>query len=373
MGIYKTFDKHLSNVFGWSSKRKIIVFESDDWGSIRMPSRKAYHFLLEKGLPVNVGDSNRYNMFDSLESPHDLEALFTVLSGIKDGIGNHPVFTAMSLIANPDFENIRQSQFSSYFFEPVTETFNKYGFHGSHALWLHGRSRKLFEPQFHGREHLNVPLWMRALQSNDTLTMEGFHQGFWGFRNKSFSPVNYQAAFDLDNPGDLEMQMEIIKTGLELFEQLNGYKAEFFVPPNGPINRALFPIAAQSGIKGISTAKKHLEPLGNNKFKKSYHYLGQRNNHGQVFLTRNCSFEPSYQRKDWVTSCLKEISIAFAWKKPAIISTHRVNYIGVHDEKNRKEGLGKLRELINKILSLWPDVEFMSSRELAEVVKENRN
>lgn len=371
MSLYKTIDKNFSNLFGWSSKRKILVFESDDWGSIRMPSRDIYNKLLDKGLPINVGDSNRYNTLDSLESPNDLDALFQCLSRFKDRNNKHPVFTAMSLIANPDFEKIKSSGFSDYFYEPVTQTFSRYGFHGSHSLWLQGRLHNLFEPQFHGREHLNVPLWMRALQAGDDFTMAGFEAGFWGFRNKGFSPVNYQAAFDLDKPEDLEIQKDILKSGLALFEQLNGIKAVFFVPPNGPINSALFPLCAENGIKSISTAKRHLEPFGNNRFKRSYHYIGQQNKYGQLFLTRNCSFEPSFQGVDWVSTCLKEIGIAFRWRKPAIISTHRVNYIGVHDENNRKYGLEKLSILIQRILQQWPDAEFMTSNQLAELIQKD--
>jgi hypothetical protein len=368
MSFYKNLDKNLSNILGWSSKRKIIIFESDDWGSIRMPSRNSYTRLLKKGVPIDIGDSKRYNTYDSLESPGDLEALFNCLKKFKDKNGNHPVFTAMSLVANPDFQKIKDASFSTYYFQPVTESFKKYGFEGSHALWLQGKHSKIFEPQFHGREHLNVALWMRALQVKDSWTLAGFDEGFWGFRNKGFSPVNYQAAFDLDQPDDIEMQKDILKTGLDLFEQLNGYRASFFVPPNGPINSVLFPISAENGIQSISTAKKHFEPLGNNRFRKTYHYLGQRNKNGQVFLTRNCRFEPSFIGIDWVATCFKEIATAFRWGKPAIISTHRVNYIGVHDEANRKSGLEKLSVLIKKILEKWPNAEFMTSNQLADLI-----
>ena len=37
--------KNYVNALGWNSNRKIVVIESDDWGSIRMPSRKIYEYL----------------------------------------------------------------------------------------------------------------------------------------------------------------------------------------------------------------------------------------------------------------------------------------------------------------------------------------
>ena len=45
--------RNLSNLPGWRTKRKIVVIESDDWGSIRMPSKRAYEELkLKEGSSV---------------------------------------------------------------------------------------------------------------------------------------------------------------------------------------------------------------------------------------------------------------------------------------------------------------------------------
>ena len=86
--------------------RHIIVFESDDWGSIRMSNKKDWDELLKIGYPVN---KRPYERFDTLESSEDLLALFEVLSKHYDCRGNHPVITANMLMANPDFEKIKNS------------------------------------------------------------------------------------------------------------------------------------------------------------------------------------------------------------------------------------------------------------------------
>ena len=67
---------------------------------------------------------------------------------------------------------------------------------------------------------------------------------------------------------------------------------------------------------------------------------------------------------------MKEIEIAFRWKKPAVISTHRVNYIGNLVENNRIKGLQSLKELLTKMLAKWPDIEFMTSVELGKEINE---
>jgi hypothetical protein len=210
--------KKLSNIPGWRTKRKIIVIESDDWGSIRMPSLNVYNNLLENGLSMGEGSGARYNMFDTLADTDDLNALFEVLTNVKDFKGNFAKFTALSLVANPDFEKIKDDDFNCYYYESFTKTLERYKKHGAFEMWKEGIKAGVFIPEFHGREHLNVMVWMRALQANDKLTMMAFDQGVWGFENQNKYGVSYQAAFDLEYYPDLRIQAEIIESGLNIFE-----------------------------------------------------------------------------------------------------------------------------------------------------------
>ena len=87
-------------------------------------------------------------------------------------------------------------------------------------------------------------------------------------------------------------------------------------------------------------------------------------------MVRNVHFEPSENPSvDYVSRSMKEISSAFFWKRPAIISSHRVNYIGAINEKNRTRGLTNLRDLLQRIVKTWPDVQFISTEQLAHRMK----
>lgn len=359
--------KNLANLPGWTTNKKIIVIESDDWGSIRMPSLKTYDILTEKGLDLSSGDDYRYNKNDTLEDKEDFEGLFETLSKFKDKNNNSPVFTAVSLVANPDFDKIKKNNFQQYFWEPFTETLNKYN-KNSFSMWKQGIDNKLFIPQFHGREHLNVAFWMRALKTGDQEALLAFDHGLWGFNNKHPHNVTYQAAFDLEFISDLDIQKEAITSGIQLFEELFHYKPIFFVPPNGPFNNQLEKSAFEGGIKYMSTSKIQNEVLGEGKTQKQIHYLGQKNKLGQTYITRNCFFEPSQTSKNWIDACLNDIEVAFRWKKPAVISSHRVNYIGGLNQKNREKGLHELNSLLEKILQKWPDVQFMTSNDLGNLI-----
>lgn len=104
---------HLINIPGWRTDRKIVVFESDDWGAIRMPSKKAYHELLEKGIRV---DQSVYDSKDCLENKKDFELLCEVLSNHQRA-NSQPVFTLNTVLGNPDFDKIKEDKFSKFYHE----------------------------------------------------------------------------------------------------------------------------------------------------------------------------------------------------------------------------------------------------------------
>jgi hypothetical protein len=371
----KNFKKYLSNIPGWRINRKIIVFESDDWGSIRMPSSESFEKLKSAGLNLRSRDAERYNLNDTLATAEDLEKLFEVITTVKDKNGHPAVFTPVTIVANPDFQKIKESDFNEYFYEPFTETLKRYpGCEKSFELWLEGINKQIFIPQLHGREHLNVTTWMNALRMKDNQAHLAFNEGVWGYVPETYPLVDYQAAFLPYSPHEIEYHKEIISDGIKLFKKIFGYQAEYFVPPNGYFNNSLNHTLAKNGIKYRSASKMQVEPLGNGKFRRVFHWLGQKDKDGIRYITRNCSFEPSQPGKDWIDSCLHDIKNAFHFHKPAIISTHRVNYIGSLNKGNRDNGLLQLKKLLFKITREWPDIEFMTTPHLGMlIVRKNGN
>jgi len=360
----------IKNLLGWKTKRKIVVIESDDWGSIRMSSNEAIKKLTSYGANLS---SSRYDLYDSIECNEDLEQLFNLLTSFKDANNKSPVFTGVNVVANPDFDKIKEANFKQYFYEPFTETLKKYPQHDKvYNLWKKGISERLMVPQFHGREHLNVNRWMRALQSESSGELKAFDLGVTGLSNITFPEFKseYQGAFEIEFTSDLESQAEVLRTGTQLFEQLFGYKATAFTPTNGPFSSTLEPVLKECGINLIQTARViYKEPLGNGKIKKRFRYMGKKNYLGQRYLTRNCVFEPNENLGfDWFDFCMPRIEQAFKYHNPVIITTHRVNYTGFLNKENREKSLAELARLLKGILSKWPDVEFMTTAELGDLM-----
>lgn len=366
--VLQTLRKNLSNIAGWRTKRKIVVFESDDWGSVRTRSKADYESMLAKGLNV---DRSHFTRYDSLESNSDLENLFEVLNKHKDSTGRPAVFTPMCLVANPDFEKIRNSGFEAYFYEPFTETSKKYPQHDKvPSLWLEGVKNRLFVPQLHGREHLNVHKWMLALrENNEGLRIAFDHESFGVSYYKTNPLPEYLAAFDPDTPEEIYAYNQVITTAAELFNNICGYKPACFIASNSPEPKSLEPVLYESGVEYLTRYKIQRYPMGNGKFHYELNWLGKKNKNGQTIITRNCGFEPSGEKaNDSVDLCLNEIKNAFYWGKPAVISSHRVNYVSYIEPKNGESGLNKLDALLTAMVAQWPDIEFLTSVELGKLI-----
>jgi hypothetical protein len=360
--------KDISNIPGKKTKRKIVVIESDDWGSIRMPSVSVYQDLLKKGSPV---DKSHFNKYDALECNDDLEILYSVLQKYHDCKQNNPVFTCVNIVANPDFDKIEKNGFEEYYYEPFAKTLDGYPNHDRvYSLWKEGVQNGLVYPVFHGREHLNVIRWMSELRNGNDIVRFAFNRHTSGIPRSYRGGLlpDFQAAFDIDHLSDNTFMSSVLESGLDLFEQLYGYRSRYFVPTNGPFCNVLEKTLFNGGVSYINSGKIQHEPIGNGQTKVHFRYMGKRNKFNQCYITRNCFFEPSSSNVDYVDLCLRDISTAFKWHKPAVISTHRVNYIGFLHEENRDKSIKQLEKLLSRMLEIWPDIEFISSVELGDML-----
>ena len=351
---------NIKNIPGWRTTRKIVVIECDDWGGIRMPSRKVYDKLISSGLKL----PGWFDRYDTMETYDDLELLFEVLQSVKGSNGKSAVMTAFTNVANPNFSKIKSSGFCEYHYEHFTETLNRYyPDYNVFQLWREGISAGIFVPEYHGREHVNVQLWLSRLRDGDknllflfdqvTLPLEisGDIQHVEGLRAEFFFTSEDQKPFLIDS----------IKEGISLFQEIFGGSPQVFVPGNGIFHPEFEPIVAECGIEFINVNRSATYPKGVSKMKYKYFITGQKGPGGLVYYLRNCSFEPSSYSYMGIGHVLDQIASAFRWGKPATISTHRVNFAGGLDPANREKGLKELKKLLNSIVGKWPEVEFMNS------------
>ncbi|OQX78468.1 MAG: hypothetical protein B6D61_05455 [Bacteroidetes bacterium 4484_249] len=363
---------NLKNIYGWKTHRKIIVFSVDDYGNIRVDSPKARKAMDKIGLKTY----SRFDAFDALETKEDLEMLYESLSSVKDKNGNHAVFTPLTLPCNINFEKLAEHGYTGYEYELLPETFAKLStmqhvaYQGAWVLWQEGVAKGLMAPQFHGREHFNLKVFKEKLAKKDHEVITALkNRSYTSISNTGYPTISYTAAFEFWDIKENDDFKFIIKDGLNAFEKVFGYRAVQFNPPGGREHPVIHKYLKDSGIKYLDTPFLKKEHLGKGKYKKILNYTGKKNKLDMYFIVRNVVFEPANNQSfDWVNYTLKQIETAFRWHRPAIISSHRVNFCGHIDPVNRKTGISALKELLKKIVRKWPDVEFMAADELGDLI-----
>lgn len=328
-----------------------------------MPSKEVFEKLKKKGYNP---ENDPYLKYDSLAGKDDLLALFEVLTSVKDKNSRPAIFTANCVLANPDFKKIKLNNYKQYFCEPFYITLRHY-FPKDHVegYWKKALQNQIFKFQCHGREHLNVNQWMKALKEGDKLVHEAFNYNMISISSiPSRMRFSYMEGLDYFSEEEKGEKKEIIKEALHDFEEYFGYSSKSFIANCYIWDKSIEDVLFKNKVQIIQGMANQIIPNLSNGHSYTYkfHYTGQRNKYGQRYLVRNAFFEPSINESfDWVNYCLKRISIAFKWGKPAVIGTHRLNYIGQIDEKNRDRNLVLLKKLLFKIKKNWPDINFISS------------
>lgn len=367
MAIKTTLLNNAKNIRGWRTKRKLVAFSVDDYGNVRLDSKEARRRMDKEGLKVY----NRFDAYDTLETKEDLEILFEALSSVKDKNGHHAVFTPFAMPANLNFERIAESLFTKFEYELLPETFSKLpGYEGTWELLKEGIDKKFIVPQFHGREHLNLKVFEEALERKDPVTLTALkNRSYTSIGPSPYKTISVTAAFEFWEIEENERFAEIIKDGLQAFEKVYGYPSPHFNPPGGREHPRIHKALHEAGVKYIDTPLVKQEHQGKGVYKRVINYTGKRNDLGQIFMVRNCVFEPTEKMPfNWVDYCLKQVEAAFRWNRPAVISSHRVNFCGHIDPENRRKGIEALQQLLAEISKRWPDVEFVSATDICDMI-----
>jgi hypothetical protein len=216
---------------------------------------------------------------------------------------------------------------------------------------------------------------MEAINSNSLKEQLAFDQKaiIWtGFENDINSyNKDYFKGFDFENEQEAKDVELIHRDGLRLFKEIFNMDSLTFTAQGSIWGDQILPMLYEEGVRLIGGQQ--FMPNCSGGYKKIDRFWGAKNELGQIHWRRNVLFEPSRDKNfDSVGKCLKEIEIAFRWGKPAVISTHRQNFIGSVFEDNRAQSLIKLNTLLKSVVKKWPDVRFISSAQLATIMLQSK-
>lgn len=367
---YRGFIDNLKNIPGWRSPRKLVLISVDDYGNVRLDSKGAKERLQKKG----VTPMGRFDEYDTMATSQDLVQLFETLRSVRDTKGDPAVFTPYSLPCNIDFEATRSE--GRYVPESLKATWSRLESAQPNAyvrvrnLWQEGIDEGIFTSQFHGREHFNAKLFHAYLQEEDPIILNNLEEkSLIGLPPRTDMPhISFTQTYAFEEEEEVEVHKEMLKDGIERFKKVFGYATTAFTPPAQQLHPKIYPFLESRGVKAIDKPFLTRRHYGSGTFKREWNTLGRKKGQNHMTLVRNVVFEPTDGNIDHVGKAMKQIEAAFSWGKPAHISSHRVNFCGHIDPGNRKKGLGDLKELLQRIVKRWPDVEFVSVPELVEII-----
>lgn len=357
---------------GFRFKEKILVIESDDWGSIRMPSKIALERVKCGG--VNTDDCP-FLSFDTMEKNKDIDYIGEKLTAAFPDITRRPVITANYILANPDYKKIWNSGFEEYhrkfFWDLLKSNDLLRGYKDSVSEGLKGG---FFFPQLHGVEHVNIAYWLEILKGNlHPEVLIGFDNDIYGISKNvvgNHLRKSLLAAYDFESVSEFNLHIRPeLEIANEMFKGFFGYYSRSFIAPNYFWSSEIEEVLSQVGVEYIQSSRKQNLPVAYGGY--NWRYTGQLNEFNQMYLVRNCIFEPAtvVDKSLAYKNAMNQIKRAFYFGYPAVISTHRVNFASGISEVNRNENVTLLVKLLQEVTRKWPNVLFMNSPQLGDCIK----
>lgn len=341
--------------------KKIIIFESDDWGMLGIRDLEVFERLKAKGYKLGQRNCDYY----SLELPEDLEALYSVLNKHRDVFNLPPIFTCNFIVANPDYEKIMKTGFREFHILDLSQ-----GFPG---LWknrdqLIDKYRKgielgLIYPGYHGLCHFRYEAWLKALQNGELDLLDCIKEHVSYIPSLRRNDFNYEYLANVNPIVFLPQgaQEERVKKGVEAFEKIFGFQPVVTTAPRCAWNCDTEKVWHKYGIRYIGAGNRRIGTTSLSNYR-----LGERNQWDMIYLIRNVNFEPI--RNNACQDAFTEIEFLFNAQQPAILETHSINFFS--SIKNfRKKSLERLDQLLYLIEEKYPDVVYLNSQQFGEILE----
>ncbi|MBQ7206624.1 MAG: hypothetical protein IJS01_02385 [Lentisphaeria bacterium] len=339
-----------------------VVIESDDWGAAEVVPREdlcGAVSQLTSGGPV----------FCKLESPSELQALYSVLEKHRGKDGLPPVFTAFTCVANPDFGRIRANGFTRYEDMAIDEGFPP-GWDGRGLIeaYRDGMKRGVWFPEYHANLHHTSPaLWFRLLKEESPAGENARKL----FDMNCYCQVTHLPEYTGYAPDEMR---RIIETGFGRFERIFGYR------PHAAVTSDAFPetvkMWAQAGARAaclvnFRTNDGEIVYYSN----KLWNFQDPGARCGDidaekdiVYLARNVWFDlagPSYLTGASAETAFEAVQNNHRiWHDPAVVQMHRVNF-SAYPASSAAPRLAELDKFLGMLESRG--VYYLTTGELADL------
>lgn len=342
---------------------KAVVLESDDWGLCAWaPDLQAFRVLSD--LPVFRSPVGRRYGGSTLERASDVKRIAGLLAELRGGDGFPPILQANTVMAAPDYARLDPPAFACDEMPiiglPLTPS--RWARPGLWGEIVAAREAGVWWPELHGLHHLPERAWLGALRSGALDARRAFEQ-----QSPVCDAVVGSGEYDASEPR--EVRVRNLGRAVQRFQQLMGRPPESLCPPD---YRADAFIEAEAGRLGIHALQGGPERPGGG-WPRLRHYLERYrfpDVRGASFhLPPRIAFEPAVEDSAaalvGLEGALRGVRAAWARSQPAIISTHRANYVQL-DEARGEACVQKLREFLTALAG--DGAMFLTDTEVRQLV-----
>ena len=328
------------------SRMKAVVLESDDWGLCAWSAdEQAWRVLADS--PEFRGSYGRRYGGSTLESAADVRRIAEALLEFRGADGFAPVLQANTVMASPDYVRLRPPAFECDGL-PLVDYPQSPSRWARPGLWgevVAARESGVWWPELHGLHHLPEIAWLRALRQGTEDARRAFDQ-----QSPVCEAVAASSEYDPSEP--LEIRRRNLEGAVRRFRSLFGRDAASLCPPDYRWDVEVEEEAVKHGVtifQGRSERTAGAMPrvrhfLGRFRFP---HFEGRR-----FFMPPRIAFEPGAAPEEiarvGVDAAHRGIRAAWSREQPAIVSTHRANYVQL-DPARGAAGLERLRELLTRL------------------------
>jgi hypothetical protein len=320
-------------------------------------------------VPVLICESDDWGYGPLLQAER-LDRIASLLEKYRDVRGRHPVATLGVVLAGPDNDRLRAEACQTY--HRVTLADPRLA--PIRDAMMRGASRGVFALQLHGMEHYWPACLMRSAEASEAIR-------HW------LTSVEFPLTEELPSP----LQSRWIDTGelpsrslpvdavalaaaeeIHTFAAVFGAKPEVVVPPTFVWNDAVESAWVCEGVRTVVTPGVRNESrnaVGRVIAGERTYYNAESGHNGVSYVVRNSYFEPSLGHTH--PSAIQALKRNTQFGRPTLLEIHRLNFIG--DGPSAQCALDELTRLLEATCAQFPDIQFMSTGELAQQYRDRSN
>jgi hypothetical protein len=325
---------------------RAVVLESDDWGLCAwVPDDRAFRALAT--LPAFRTEAGLRYGRSTLETADDVRLLAAELIEWRGGDGFPPVWQANTIVANPDYARMRPPLFE---FEELPlcvhpDLPSRWARPGLWDALRRAEGDGVWWAELHGLHHLPEAAWLGALRRGESDARRACEQS---------SPIGraVEASGEYDASEPRALRARNVRRAVQAFRTLFGRAPTSFCPPDYRFDDWF---EGEAASIGLTTIQGKAEQAGRGWAPLRRRWFGLRFPHHdgiRFHMPPRIAFEPEGMAQPktprGIEAAMRGIHAAWARGRPAIVSTHRMNYAHMLPAHNRASREA-LRELLRRL------------------------